>query len=76
MLYPIGVTGELLCQMAALPVLAKTGAFSVAMPNALNFAFSSHSALICIMLSYVPIFPQLYFHMFAQRKKVVGKKKE
>ena len=24
------------------------------------------------MLSYIPIFPQLYLHMFGQRKKVIG----
>lgn len=25
------------------------------------------------MLLYIPLFPQLYFHMFALRKKVLGK---
>lgn len=73
-LYPIGVTGELLCQWAALPVIARTGAYSVAMPNAWNAIFNFYGVLIAIMLSYIPIFPQLYLHMFAQRRKVIGGK--
>ena len=71
-LYPIGVTGELWCCFVTLPYLAKTGLFSVGMPNALNFTFSSYVMLVLIMLSYIPIFPQLYFYMFAQRRKVIG----
>ena len=40
------------------------------MPNKWNYTFSFYVFLILIMLSYIPVFPHLYFHMFAQRKKV------
>ena len=42
------------------------------MPNSLNMTFNFYYVLIAIMLSYIPLFPQLYFHMIAQRKKVIG----
>ncbi|KAK4311366.1 hypothetical protein Pmani_017125 [Petrolisthes manimaculis] len=71
-LYPLGVTGELLVMITALPIIAKTKAFSVTLPNTLNFTFDFYWVLIIIMLLYIPIFPMLYLHMFAQRKKVLG----
>lgn len=71
-LYPIGVTGELLCCYVSLPVVAATGAFSVALPNRWNATFSFYHILIALMLSYAPVFPQLYGYMLAQRKKVLG----
>ncbi|XP_045111421.1 very-long-chain (3R)-3-hydroxyacyl-CoA dehydratase hpo-8-like [Portunus trituberculatus] len=75
-LYPVGVTGELLCLYAALPTVAKTRMYSVSMPNALNATFDLHSTLIVFALLYLPVFPMLYMHMFAQRKKVLGKSKK
>lgn len=42
------------------------------MPNPLNFTFSYYYFLWIVMLTYIPIFPQLYLHMFALRKKVLG----
>merc|ERR1739838_447 len=75
-LYPLGVTGELLCSYAALPKIAKTNMFSVPLPNKLNVAFDFYYALIVVMLLYIPIFPQLYLHMFAQRKKILGSHKK
>lgn len=75
-LYPLGVTGELLCSYAALPKIATTNIYSVPMPNKLNFAFDFYYALIVVMLLYIPIFPQLYLHMFAQRKKIIGSPKK
>jgi very-long-chain (3R)-3-hydroxyacyl-CoA dehydratase len=71
-LYPIGVTGELWCQIASLERIAAERIFSLAMPNAANFIFNYYVVVILIMLSYIPIFPVLYMHMFAQRKKVIG----
>ena len=75
-LYPLGVTGELLTTYTALKYVKSSQIFSVALPNPVNMSFSYYYALIVIMLTYVPVFPQLYMHMFAQRKKVLGKKKE
>ncbi|NP_001087161.1 3-hydroxyacyl-CoA dehydratase 2 L homeolog isoform X2 [Xenopus laevis] len=70
-LYPMGVTGELLTIYAALPTVKKTGLYSISLPNKYNFSFDYYTFLILVMVSYIPIFPQLYFHMFHQRRKVI-----
>uniref|UniRef100_A0A8C5PWB4 Very-long-chain (3R)-3-hydroxyacyl-CoA dehydratase n=1 Tax=Leptobrachium leishanense TaxID=445787 RepID=A0A8C5PWB4_9ANUR len=71
-LYPMGVTGELLTIYAALPIVKRTGLYSIRLPNDCNFSFDYYTFLILVMASYVPIFPQLYFHMIHQRRKVLG----
>uniref|UniRef100_A0AAZ3QPP0 Very-long-chain (3R)-3-hydroxyacyl-CoA dehydratase n=2 Tax=Oncorhynchus TaxID=8016 RepID=A0AAZ3QPP0_ONCTS len=71
-LYPMGVTGELLTIYAALPYVQKTGLYSVTLPNKYNFSFDYYTFLILTMVSYIPLFPQLYFHMMRQRKKVLA----
>ncbi|KAL3281215.1 hypothetical protein HHI36_004429 [Cryptolaemus montrouzieri] len=71
-LYPIGVTGELLCLYAAQLEIQKTGLWSVRMPNSFNFIFNYQHFLVLTMLMYIPFFPQLYLHMFSLRKKVLG----
>jgi len=71
-LYPIGVTGELLCIYASLPYVNNHNIWSIEMPNALNFSFNFYYILVMSMLMYIPIFPQLYLHMFAQRRKIIG----
>lgn len=71
-LYPLGVTGELLSAYTALQYVKKSGIMSVSLPNAANISFNYYYALIIIMLTYIPIFPQLYMHMFSQRKKLLG----
>lgn len=70
-LYPIGVTGELLCLYAAQAYVAHKKLWSLEMPNALNLTFSYHYFLLFIMFLYIPLFPQMYLHMFAQRRKVI-----
>ncbi|XP_076281461.1 3-hydroxyacyl-CoA dehydratase 1 [Lasioglossum baleicum] len=72
-LYPIGVSGELLCAYAASHYAKSHPEFwSYALPNSWNFAFSYHYLLLIVMLTYIPIFPQLYLHMFSQRRKILG----
>ncbi|XP_015114272.1 very-long-chain (3R)-3-hydroxyacyl-CoA dehydratase 2 [Diachasma alloeum] len=72
-LYPIGVTGELLCFYAAQSYAGShPDLWSYALPNTWNFTFSYHYLLIFVMLLYIPLFPQMYLHMFAQRKKILG----
>jgi len=72
-LYPLGVSSELAVLWAALPqVKASPSLMSYEMPNALNATFSLYYALILYALSYIPFFPQLFFHMVAQRKKIIG----
>lgn len=53
-LYPIGVTGELLCLYAAQAYVAQKKLWSLEMPNALNLTFSYHYFLLFIMFLYIP----------------------
>lgn len=71
-LYPIGVTGELLCFYWAQSYVRETKLWSIEMPNSWNFTFSYFYFLWIVMIGYIPIFPHLYLHMFAQRKKILG----
>ncbi|CAD5119350.1 DgyrCDS7967 [Dimorphilus gyrociliatus] len=75
-LYPIGVTGELLVFYNALPSVKKSGLYSFHLPNKYNFSFDYYTLLIIGMLTYIPIFPQLYMHMFKQRGKFVSTPKD
>ncbi|XP_029112694.1 very-long-chain (3R)-3-hydroxyacyl-CoA dehydratase 2-like [Scleropages formosus] len=72
-LYPMGVTGELLTIYASLPHVQRTGLYSLTLPNKYNFSFDYHTFLILTMVSYIPLFPQLYFHMLRQRRKILGR---
>lgn len=71
-LYPIGVTGELLCFYWAQDYARTEKVWSFEMPNKYNFTFSYLYFLWFVMLLYIPLFPQMYLHMFAQRKKVLS----
>ncbi|XP_046480587.1 very-long-chain (3R)-3-hydroxyacyl-CoA dehydratase 2 [Neodiprion pinetum] len=72
-LYPIGITGELLCLYAAQTYAhISSDAWSYILPNAWNFTFNYRYFLIFVMLLYIPLFPHLYLHMFAQRRKILG----
>ncbi|XP_078485239.1 very-long-chain (3R)-3-hydroxyacyl-CoA dehydratase 2-like [Ciona intestinalis] len=68
-LYPLGVTGELLSLYYSLPHVQKSGLYSLYLPNNLNFTFNYYYVLLGLFPMYIIFFPQLYFHMFAQRKK-------
>ncbi|KAL1006846.1 hypothetical protein UPYG_G00077990 [Umbra pygmaea] len=70
-MYPLGVVGELMTIYAALPYVRKTGMLSMRLPNKYNVSFDYYYFLIIVMLSYIPLFPQLYFHMLRQRRKVL-----
>ncbi|ELK23348.1 3-hydroxyacyl-CoA dehydratase 2 [Myotis davidii] len=75
-LYPMGVSGELLTIYAALPFVRQAGLYSISLPNKYNFSFDYYAFLILIMISYIPLFPQLYFHMIHQRRKVLSHTEE
>lgn len=66
--------GELLLLFSAIPVTTASGQWTTSLPNYLNMSFSFPYFLVLTILLYVPIFPQLYGHMIAQRKKVLGAK--
>ncbi|XP_069504447.1 very-long-chain (3R)-3-hydroxyacyl-CoA dehydratase 1 isoform X2 [Ambystoma mexicanum] len=70
-LYPVGVLGELLTIYAALPYVHRTGMYSLRLPNRYNVSFDYYYFLLVVMCSYIPLFPQLYFHMLRQRRKVL-----
>ena len=70
--YPVGVSGELLVSYAGLDYAKSKGVFSIDLPNKLNFTFNFYLIMIFVMLIYIPLFPPMYFHMFGQRKKVLG----
>ena len=71
-LYPVGAGSELLALYAALPSIKASSMLSLVMPNRFNATFSLYYALVIFAIMYLPIFPQLYGHMFAQRRKVLG----
>jgi len=69
-LYPIGVVGELWSVFFSLSFSATL--FRLALPNKLNVSFYYPYLLLVCMVTYIPVFPQLYLHMFAQRRKLLG----
>ncbi|XP_022914447.1 very-long-chain (3R)-3-hydroxyacyl-CoA dehydratase hpo-8 [Onthophagus taurus] len=71
-LYPIGVTGELLCMYWAVMEVSRTKLWCWELPNKYNVVFYYHFYIVFNMILYIPIFPQLYLHMFSQRRKVLG----
>jgi len=71
-LYPIGVSGELLTMVKAFPHIRDKQLLSIQLPNFANISFYYHYLLIVIMLTYIPFFPQLYFYMISQRNKMLS----
>jgi len=71
-LYPIGVMGEVMTIYHALPHVEESGMYSITLPNPANIAFNYHYYLWFVLISYVPVFPQLYGHMLKQRKKIIS----
>ncbi|EDS35656.1 ptpla domain protein [Culex quinquefasciatus] len=71
-LYPGGFIGELLSVYWAQDYIGSTDMWSVAMPNRYNFTFSFYYFTWIMALGYLPLFPQMYLHMFGQRRKALG----
>ncbi|CAF0759490.1 unnamed protein product [Brachionus calyciflorus] len=74
-LYPIGVTGELICMYYAAKYLEPLNIrkrYSFLLPNNLNISFDIYYFFILTMLLYIPVFPILYKHMLAQREKILN----
>lgn len=70
-LYPLGVTGEIMSIIRALPIVKDSDLYSWGLPNSWNISFNYYYILITCLPCYVVIFPQLYSHMFRQRSKVL-----
>lgn len=71
-LYPIGITGELLCMYYSLDEIWDKQIFRVALPNTWNFIFNYYYFLIFYMFLYLPLFPVLFGHMLSQRRKMLN----
>ena len=52
-LYPTGVTGELLTTYSALPTIAKNKMWTLELPNIFNISFYYNYILVIFMLSYI-----------------------
>jgi len=68
-LYPSGITGEVLCIWTGLPAFARMTQLNLLMPNALNFSFNYYYFLCACLASYVPGSYTMYSHMLGLRKK-------
>ena len=53
-LYPTGITGEILVIVNALRFVKESGIFSVSLPTAWNFAFNYYGLTIFWLILYVP----------------------
>ena len=53
-LYPTGITGEILTIYRSLPFIKSTHLFSFALPNAWNFAFNYYAVSVFYLLLYIP----------------------
>lgn len=70
-LYPLGVCGELLCMYKSMPYIKERGILNLTLPNRVNASFNFYYLLIIVMISYIPIFPQLFSRMLTQRDKAL-----
>lgn len=75
-LYPTGVSGELICMYRSFPEARRTGKFSILLPNRLNFGFDFVFGCYLIFAAYGPVFYQLFTFMLCQRKKIIGGERE
>jgi len=53
-LYPLGVSGELLILYKLMQLVKRTGVYDYSLPNLLNISFYGDIAIIGLILTYVP----------------------
>jgi very-long-chain (3R)-3-hydroxyacyl-CoA dehydratase len=70
--YPVGVSGELLCKYTGFWEAKQSGILSINLPNSWNFTFQFWMFIGVLGCLYIPLFPPMYLHMFAQRRKILG----
>eukprot|EP00197_Chlamydomonas_leiostraca_P011161 CAMPEP_0202861760 /NCGR_PEP_ID=MMETSP1391-20130828/3050_1 /ASSEMBLY_ACC=CAM_ASM_000867 /TAXON_ID=1034604 /ORGANISM="Chlamydomonas leiostraca, Strain SAG 11-49" /LENGTH=220 /DNA_ID=CAMNT_0049541195 /DNA_START=17 /DNA_END=679 /DNA_ORIENTATION=- len=71
-LYPVGVGAELALLWQGLPHLAARGAYSLRLPNQLNWGFDYKIFAQMVMVIYLPAWWQLYTGLLRARKKRLG----
>ncbi|XP_047523370.1 very-long-chain (3R)-3-hydroxyacyl-CoA dehydratase hpo-8 [Pieris napi] len=76
LLYPVGITGELLCLYYTLDDVKEHNLFTMSMPNSWNFIFNYYYFLVFYMFLYIPLFPVLFGHMLKQRNKMLFDEKK
>eukprot|EP00092_Neocalanus_flemingeri_P039846 GFUD01043394.1.p1 GENE.GFUD01043394.1~~GFUD01043394.1.p1 ORF type:complete len:215 (+),score=43.03 GFUD01043394.1:163-807(+) len=74
--YPMGLVGELMVSYSGRTYAEEHDIFAVKLPNKLNITFHFPSVILVFMVLYIIFFNPMYIHMFGQRKKVLGGKKE
>ena len=75
-LYPLGAGSELLCIYKAFPDMALFKPYNIELPNIYNFTFKFQYLVVLIVLCYLTGLPQLYYYMFSQRKKILGRQED
>ncbi|CAH8638072.1 unnamed protein product [Schistosoma margrebowiei] len=70
-LYPTGISGEVLLIVSGIKRLRETEEYSFNLPNALNCSLYYWFALVIILITYIPGSKTMYTHMMRQRRKVL-----
>eukprot|EP00744_Colponema_vietnamica_P004628 GILI01006875.1.p1 GENE.GILI01006875.1~~GILI01006875.1.p1 ORF type:complete len:237 (-),score=64.04 GILI01006875.1:602-1270(-) len=72
-LYPMGISGEMMTMYKALPYIAEKQSLSISLPNRYNFAFNYYGFVVVSLALLYPLGTYvLYGYMLSQRKKVIG----
>ncbi|KAF6776479.1 hypothetical protein AHF37_04273 [Paragonimus kellicotti] len=74
LLYPTGITGELIFMYRAVQHLHQRSLYKLAMPNVWNISLDYKWFVIAVLLSYIPFAPKLYLYMLSQRRKTLKQK--
>ncbi|XP_074602474.1 very-long-chain (3R)-3-hydroxyacyl-CoA dehydratase hpo-8-like [Brevipalpus obovatus] len=71
-LYPFGIAGEMLLLFVGYKHLKETKLFALHLPNQLNVSFQAEWLIVAILGLYVIFFPQVFFYLLRQRRKVLS----
>lgn len=75
-LYPVGITGEVVTLYRALPYIRSSGRWTIELPNTMNISFDwVYTIWFVLLVVYPPASKLLYTYMLRQRRKTLGKKK-
>ena len=75
-LYPTGISGEVLSMWKSLSFFENNPDYSVVLPNKWNVSVSVYATLLIFLVVYVWGSPTMYGHMMKQRSKALKKLKE
>ena len=72
-LYPMGAAAEMKLMYDSIGFVKRVEMYYVSMPNRMNFAFDYSWFLYLVLALYPFLFAQMYFYMFAQRRRKLKK---